>query len=131
MNEYERRLLTRAREIVESGSEQFVCLAIEDAHYEFSGNFKGVPHYETAMALRSQVQRSLEGQYTFQAYFYSKYGYRPERNDIIGRRDNCDFWDGLKTVAKIVYLPTDEFYSLIRQARLAWIDRMLDNNEVA
>jgi hypothetical protein len=123
VNEYERSLLTDARDRIESKDNHFLCCAVEDAHFDredFAGNI-GLME-----ALRTRIQEAIDGAYTLERYIYINHGMRPER--ISGGRD---FYDNYVTLAdEITYLPRRKFDNFVLQCRLAWIDRMLDNDEV-
>jgi hypothetical protein len=128
---YQCRLLSYARNMIENrvvaGSQgsYFVCIAIGDAHDKFKGRDLECLRERDCNYLKSALVRALDGRSTFEAYFYMNYGYRRER------LANSDWYDDLGTPAReIVYLPTAEFFTLINMARIAWIDRMLDNYEV-
>jgi hypothetical protein len=45
--------------------------------------------------------------------------------------DKADFWDWQgKFDQENVYFSREKYDTFVQQARLAWIDRMLDNDEV-
>ena len=126
MNDYERRLLQCARQIIEEDREQFICQAISDARRSHLTDEVYWVKDTISRGLRQKIEDALEGKSTFEVYLYRKYGFRTERID-----EKLDWWDKHNTFAsEIRYFPREEFYNLARQCRLAWIDRMLDNNEV-
>jgi hypothetical protein len=126
MNDYERKLLIVARQIIESGREQFICLAISDARRSFLTDDADWVKDTISCGLRKKIEEALEGKFTFDVYLYRNYGFRIERID-----EKSDWWDKHNTFApEIRYFPKQEFYNIARLARLAWIDRMLDSNEV-
>jgi hypothetical protein len=125
MNEYERIILAAARFYIESEIEQFLCCAVDRANRERADEFD-IERNTITCELREKIVSALDDNYTFELYVYSLYGIRPARYD-----DKQDFWDNKHTSAEEnTYFEREEFYNFVRQARLAWIDRMLDNNEV-
>jgi hypothetical protein len=125
MTRYERILLVRARQLIESGKEQFICCALEAANSIFADAWDLAKH-ESTWRMKSQVQSAIDDKFTLEVYLYEKYGIRYEREG-----DERDYWDKEYIPgAEIVYFPRDKYDTFVLQARLAWIDRMLDNNEV-
>jgi hypothetical protein len=120
LDTYSRILLVKARRIIERGSEQFICIAI-DAYVGHSEE-----DHRIAKELKCAIELAIEGRFSFENYLYGKYGIRPERT-----QPGADFWDEIDTSAKeITYFTQEKYSNFTREARLAWIDRMLDNNEV-
>jgi hypothetical protein len=128
MNSRERQLLQVARTLIDIEQEQFVCCAVDEAYtrqIDHSSLLTYI-HHQEMKDLREKLEGSLNGPSTLEQYLYQNYGIRPERT-----HRGKDYWDKYATCAsKITYLTGEEFAILARQCRLAWIDRMLDNNEV-
>lgn len=119
LNNYARILLAKARRLIQSGEERFICVAIDDI------NKSGVQEHMIATELKCAIELAIEGRYAFECYLYEKYGIRPER--IQGE----DGWDKMDTSAtEITYFPAEKFCNFACEARLAWIDRMLETHEV-
>lgn len=125
MKQYGRILLAAARALIESEREQFICCAIEEANSKRSGG-ASYDKRLTVSGLKGEIQDAIEGKFTLEVYLYEKYGIRYERTD-----GKLDYWDEMYIPgAEIVYLERGKYDTFLRQARLAWIDRMLDNDEV-
>jgi hypothetical protein len=125
MKEYERILLAAARVYIESEKEQFLCCAVDRANRDRADEFD-IERNTITCELRDKIVSALEDSYTFELYVYLLYGIRPARYG-----DKQDFWDHQSTRAgENTYFERDKFNTFRRQARLAWIDRMLENNEV-
>jgi hypothetical protein len=115
-----RILLAKARRLIERGSEQFVCIAIDECVGD-SENAQRI-----ADELRIAIEMAIEGRYTVENYLYWKYGIRSERT-----QPGEDSWDTMDTSAKkITYFDRAKYDNFTREARLAWIDRILETNEV-
>jgi hypothetical protein len=125
MNEYERILLAAARFYIESEKEPFVCCAVDQANRDRADEFD-IERNKITCELREKIVGALDDNYTFELYVYDLYGIRPVRYE-----DQRDFWDNQRTRAEEnTYFEREKFDIFTRQARLAWIDRMLDSNEV-
>lgn len=125
MNEFQRLLLQAARERIEVGADYFLCIALESA-YEY-GNYRGsIENRDSLLFLKDAIQRVMGGYYTFDQYIYATHGCRSIYEGI-----GIDWHSEMTTIApEITYFPRSEFRTFMRNARLAWIDRMLDTNEV-
>ncbi len=125
MKEYERILLAAARFYIESEKEQFVCCSVDRANRDRAAEFD-IERNTITCELREKIVSVLDDKYTFELYVYYLYGIRPARYE-----DKRDFWDNQHTSAEEnTYFEREKFDTFTRQARLAWIDRMLENNEV-
>jgi hypothetical protein len=115
-----RSLLAKARSIIAQGDEQFICIAI--------GKCVGGSEEDHRIAdeLKAAIELAIEGRYDFEYYLYGKYGIRPERTNT-----GKDFWDKIDTSAKeIIYFEKAKYDNFTLEARLAWIDRIIETNEV-
>jgi hypothetical protein len=125
MKEYERILLAAARVYIESEKEQFLCCAVDRANRARADEFD-VERNTITCELRQKIVSAIGDFYTFELYVYANYGIRPERLE-----DKADFWDCQgKFDQENVYFSREKYDTFVQQARLAWIDRMLDNDEV-
>jgi hypothetical protein len=116
-----RILLAKAALLIERGDEQFICIAIDECVGDSEEN-QGI-----ADKLRDAIELAIEGHYTFENYLYWKYGIRHERTN----QERKDFFDDCDTeVEEIIYFEKEKYSNFTREARLAWIDRILETNEV-
>lgn len=126
MNDFQCTLLAKARVLIESGIEQFICCSLDQVYGRRSGPGT-LEEYRLFVELKEKIQDAILGKHTVENYLYFIYGFRYERLEE-GRRD---FWDDQLTNAeKCIYFPREEYTNLVRNVRLAWIDRMLERNEV-
>jgi hypothetical protein len=120
LDSYSRILLVKARRSIERGDAQFICVAI-DAYVSSSEE-----DHRIADELKAAIELAIEGRYAFENYLYGKYGIRPERT-----KTGKDFWDEIDTYAnEITYFDQEKYDNFTLAARLAWIDRILETNEV-
>jgi hypothetical protein len=116
-----RILLAKARSLSARGDAQFICIAIEAC--VVSGSEED---HRIADNLKAAIELAIEGRYTVENYLYWKYGIRSERT-----QPGEDSWDTMDTSAKkITYFDRAKYDNFTREARLAWIDRILETNEV-
>jgi hypothetical protein len=116
-----RILLAKARSLIARGDAQFICIAIEEC--VVSGSEED---HRIADNLKAAIELAIEGLYTVENYLYWKYGIRSERT-----QPGEDSWDTMDTSAKkITYFDRAKYDNFTREARLAWIDRILETNEV-
>jgi hypothetical protein len=123
LKEYEQKLLEKAHVLIESQDQRFICLAIMAAHFLLTRQSDENFWVKEAIsdALRAKIQSCLEGHNTFDAYIYAKYGIRTQEEGVE------DAWDRIKTSAEeIVYMDFEKFYTMVRMARLAWLERILE-----
>lgn len=127
MNDYERTLLTGARTRIELEMEDFICCALDTENFVLGNGYKS-EKFAINVGIQKKLHAAMDGAYTVEGYLYRMYGYRPEPREW---ESQPDAWSNATTTAeKITYFAQDKFDILARQARLAWIDRMLDNDEV-
>jgi hypothetical protein len=120
LDSYSRILLVKARRSIERGDAQFICVAI-DAYVGSSEE-----DHRIADELKFAIELAIEGRVAFECYLYGKYGIRPERT-----KSGEDPWDKMGTSAEeIIYFDKAKYDNFTREARLAWIDRILETSEV-
>jgi hypothetical protein len=131
--DYERQLIEGARKSIDVGHDddamfgtQFICIALQDAYRSIHGirSMRGVID-TTTQDLRHRVVLAIEGHSTFEIYFFTKTGIRPER-----WREKDEYDRYVTEASEIRYIPRMKFYDLCQMARLAWIDRMLEDGEI-
>ncbi|QRE00451.1 hypothetical protein [Burkholderia phage BCSR52] len=120
LSKYQIQLMKRVRELVEFGRRfnAFICLSIAQAAEEFG---------EPKQDLIEAIEQAIFPHHTFDCWFTQQSGIFVE---------GCDFDDGLEAAAAssrfdmVEHPMQGEFRELTKQARLAWLDRIIETGEI-
>jgi hypothetical protein len=118
-SEIQRDLLQRARYRIENGNERFLCCAISSAVHEVSYDTR----YFYGQDLKDQIECGIDGYSCLELWIFSEVGIYPE--DIQDR--SRDIWEKVAFAGWSVPLSRNIFENICKMARLAWIDRALEN----
>lgn len=113
----ERLIVQGARKRIEQGKDSFICVAMDMAiitrREEFS-NAEYLGLINLAVRMKGCVIGSLHPFSTLDAWLYCHAGYRSQ----------AYFFDQYKTSRPAIMLPYDKYRQMIKECRLAWLDRM-------
>lgn len=110
LNLQELEAMRVVRQKIESEDERYICHCFD---------------WEVYPNLRGAIEDGLEGSYTVESWLNRKVGYRPMYSD--GTDAWCQTYV-LKPNEK--HIPVNMFREHCRMARLAWIDKILENGEI-
>ena len=125
-NEYQRHLLSAARERIEAGKDRFICCAI-NSEVEAVSEATYSLRWADARDMKEEIEFGLEGYSCLDLWLFSETGIYPDNLNSIAR----DVWKTYAMVGWKKQVSRGEFDNLCKMARLAWIDRALDRGKLA
>jgi hypothetical protein len=116
-------LLHRARYRIENDNERFLCCAISTAVH----NTSEVLNHLEGCVLKEQIDFGIDGYSCMELWLFSEVGIYPE--DI--HEESRDIWNKVAFAGWSMPVPREVFENICKMARLAWIDRALENGSLA
>lgn len=125
-NDVQKGLLIEARKRIAEGEDQFICCAINVAV-----NTVGEVPYDTRFAygreLKDQIDFGIDGYSSMELWLFSEVGVYPD--DLVPYAR--DLWEKYAFSGWSNPVSREQFDYTCREARLAWIDRALENGYFA
>lgn len=125
-NETQKDLLIEARKRIEAKTQQFICIALSNACQSTSA-VKYDIRWEESGRLKEEIEFGIDGYSSLELWLFSETGIYPD--DLVDYAR--EFWDEHAFVGWTRAITREEFEDLCRMARLAWIDRALENGSLA
>ena len=122
LSELEMSLIRGVRAIFDDGWDSFICIAMDKVVEAGLDGWSEEEARAASNVLQRKIERALNGNYTFNGFFYQEAGLRV--------KDGRLRWAEIEVKRPIVTIEADLWENYVLQARMAWLDKIIETGKL-